>query len=321
MDEFKKDPYRVLGVPRKASTQQIKHAYRKLARKWHPDRNSGKEAERKIIDLNRAYDVLKDPTRRRNYDLASSPGQRGARHYGPRNYRYSQYAWQQAYAEQAANTERMAWQVTPLLILAVAALFWLRNRGEDGENHHHRRRRQEQQQQQQQRGSSPPPAAPTPATPSPLTELARAHAPALVPLTKSLWEMQGRRRMIVLFILTPSAAEHADSLPWAAMAQTARRFKTDPLRFAYLDADCRDGYHEWLQWMQAALPATQRDRRPAAAVLLLSRKLDKAMLFAGPAGDSTGVAAWLERVLGGQRADMKPLPASSEAPALPARLC
>jgi curved DNA-binding protein len=63
-----KDYYEVLGVDRKASQDQIKRAYRKLAQKYHPDVNKTPEAERKIKEINEAYEVLKDPDKREKYD-------------------------------------------------------------------------------------------------------------------------------------------------------------------------------------------------------------------------------------------------------------
>ncbi len=51
------NPYHVLGVSRSASITEIKHAYKNLARKYHPDKNKDKEAEDRFIELNRAYEV------------------------------------------------------------------------------------------------------------------------------------------------------------------------------------------------------------------------------------------------------------------------
>ncbi len=61
-----KDYYTTLGVPRTASQEDIKKAYRKLAHEFHPDKKGGNEA--KFKELNEAYQVLSDPTKKSNYD-------------------------------------------------------------------------------------------------------------------------------------------------------------------------------------------------------------------------------------------------------------
>src|ERR1041384_849409 len=65
----KTDYYELLGVPRKASAKDIRAAFRKLARKYHPDLNPGdKAAEEKFKQLQEAYDVLSDSKKRQMYD-------------------------------------------------------------------------------------------------------------------------------------------------------------------------------------------------------------------------------------------------------------
>jgi curved DNA-binding protein len=72
--------YEVLGVDRKASQEEIKKAFRKLARKYHPDLKSGNEktvAEEKFKEINEAYEVLSDPAKREQYDLLGSNWRHG----------------------------------------------------------------------------------------------------------------------------------------------------------------------------------------------------------------------------------------------------
>ena len=65
----KRDYYEVLGVDRGADDATLKKAYRKLAKKYHPDMNPGdKEAEAKFKEATEAYGVLSDPDKRRQYD-------------------------------------------------------------------------------------------------------------------------------------------------------------------------------------------------------------------------------------------------------------
>lgn len=76
------DYYRTLDVPRSATVDQIKKAYRKLALKWHPDKNlnSKEEATRRFRDISEAYEVLSDEKKRKSYDKY---GKDGVRNGGP----------------------------------------------------------------------------------------------------------------------------------------------------------------------------------------------------------------------------------------------
>ena len=69
------DPYSVLGVPRNASDDEIKKAFRKMSKKYHPDLNpNNKEAEKKFKEVNEAYQVLSDPEKKSKYDQFGHAG-------------------------------------------------------------------------------------------------------------------------------------------------------------------------------------------------------------------------------------------------------
>ncbi|NLJ54682.1 MAG: molecular chaperone DnaJ [Intrasporangiaceae bacterium] len=76
------DYYADLGVSRDATAEEIKRAYRKAARRLHPDVNPGPEAEEEFKKISQAYDVLSDPEKRRSFDMGADPYAAGAAGFG-----------------------------------------------------------------------------------------------------------------------------------------------------------------------------------------------------------------------------------------------
>jgi curved DNA-binding protein len=81
-----KDYYKTLNISKEASQDEIKRAYRKLARKYHPDVNRGQDAEAKFKEISEAYEVLKDVEKRKAYDTFGSDWQAGQDFKPPPNW-------------------------------------------------------------------------------------------------------------------------------------------------------------------------------------------------------------------------------------------
>ena len=98
-----KDYYEILGVKRDATAAEIKSAYRKLARKFHPDVNKTKEAESKFKDINEAYEVLGDEAKRKRYDSLGSNWQGGSEYTPPPGFENFSFNFNQGGGAQSFN--------------------------------------------------------------------------------------------------------------------------------------------------------------------------------------------------------------------------
>ena len=74
---MEKNPYDVLGISKDASADEIKRAYRKLSKKYHPDLNHEAGAEEKFKEVNDAYEILSDPQKKAQFDQFGSTGAQG----------------------------------------------------------------------------------------------------------------------------------------------------------------------------------------------------------------------------------------------------
>ncbi|CAH0718729.1 unnamed protein product, partial [Brenthis ino] len=84
------DPYKILGIHRRASLTEIRKAYRQLAKEWHPDKNEDPNAEARFVEIKQAYELLSDTERRQAYDLYGITNEDD--HMYKQRHDYSQYA-------------------------------------------------------------------------------------------------------------------------------------------------------------------------------------------------------------------------------------
>lgn len=97
------DFYSVLGVSKSASQQEIKTSYRKLALKWHPDKNKSSDAEAKFKEINKAYEVLSDPKKREMYDQYGESAFSQGGQAGGQSYNYKQSPFSYTYTSQGGS--------------------------------------------------------------------------------------------------------------------------------------------------------------------------------------------------------------------------
>lgn len=84
------DPYKILGIHRRATLPEIRKAYRQLAKEWHPDKNEDPNAETRFVEIKQAYELLSDTERRQAYDLYGITNEDD--HLYKKRHDYSQYA-------------------------------------------------------------------------------------------------------------------------------------------------------------------------------------------------------------------------------------
>ncbi len=121
------DLYELLGVQRSASQREIKSAYRRLARKYHPDVNPDPASVQKFATVTDAYHVLVDPQRRKIYDIEGVTLERSAAQQEQQSARAARRAYYQAQADKAVNEwlarERLETKIRGHAVFTMVSLF------------------------------------------------------------------------------------------------------------------------------------------------------------------------------------------------------
>lgn len=121
--------YQILGVAENASEIEIKRAYRRLARQFHPDVTQTEEAETLFKEINRAYDILSDSLKRSDYDQTLHPAAEAREKEAPAPGTEEAYAWQptaQPADETGSTASRLSATVAVFLLGAASVEFFLR---------------------------------------------------------------------------------------------------------------------------------------------------------------------------------------------------
>jgi hypothetical protein len=121
--------YQILGVTKNATKDQIKVAYRRLAREFHPDVAQSDRSEEQFKEINRAYDILSDPLKRADFDATLEPQPQAQTRQAPQPGTEEAYAWQPSEApreETASSTSRVSATIVVFLIVGAIIEFGLR---------------------------------------------------------------------------------------------------------------------------------------------------------------------------------------------------
>lgn len=117
--------YQILGVAETATEVEIKKAYRKLARQFHPDVTQTPQAEDLFKEVNRAYDILSDPLKRADFDAALHPSETYKKE-APQPGTEEAYAWQPKTSEETSSLSRISASAVVFLVVALALELFLR---------------------------------------------------------------------------------------------------------------------------------------------------------------------------------------------------
>lgn len=101
------DYYEILDIPHNASEEELKSAYRKLARQWHPDVCKQPDAHQQFVKIAKTYEILRDPSMRRQYDYVRAYGQ--SDHTGQSHSSYSETAQNFNQTQQTARQQDKAY--------------------------------------------------------------------------------------------------------------------------------------------------------------------------------------------------------------------
>ncbi|KAF0699091.1 Aste57867_10327 [Aphanomyces stellatus] len=298
---YQSDPYKTLGVPRGASEDQIKRAYKKLAIKYHPDKNvngNQEAAKDKFVRVQEAYETLTKTPSHAHSDGHHHAGHKQTQQQQQQHWHHQQQQQQHYYSYTYSSTppnrsSTSSGSIFPyFFVLGLVAMYAYQKIMDAATDE----------------AKAPPPRRPTttpspsatssssPTSQSPFASLASTYAPHVVELTPSILETKRRRVVIFCMRKSPDYCSHLEQ--WTLAEKATNEFKSDPLIFAWTDVD--NGAVLPAAW--TAFLATHGSPSPDHCAVVVVNNQSKVVLYAPPPQGMSyaDLSQWFSRLVGGE---------------------
>ncbi|CAK4082793.1 unnamed protein product [Aphanomyces euteiches] len=297
VDAYQSDPYATLGIPRGSSEEQIKRAYKKLAVKYHPDKNTHgnqEAAKEKFVRVQEAYEILTKKQQTHESQYQGYNQQRSNYHQQQYHHHYGHHQQQQHYYYYSYSSppppprNSSPFSIIYLFFFLGILAMYIYNKFVD-------------EQPPRSRSEAPRPSSPpTPkkeevkVSQSPFASLAASYAPQVPELSPALLQTKRKRVVIMCIRKSPDYCSHLEQ--WMHIDKAAEEFKKDPLVFTWCDVDNGMQQSKWESFFDAHLIQASQ-----CALLVVSNQTKYVALIPPSSKLSYGeLQEWLSRLVGGE---------------------